>query len=85
MLKSELETKLEVGNFVLNIETRTALEIVEVQRWWGTYTVLQESGLPKVFNISGLNSGKRLLTPQERADYFLKMENSGITDYWRDY
>jgi len=76
----------EVGDIVQSMHNEKTGKVVEVSNRYGWCKVEYPDRSYYRFNITSYseNQALRKLTAEERADYFLKLENAGITDFWQD-
>jgi hypothetical protein len=74
-----------VGDYVESYTTRVIGKVTVVNDYWGWFKVKFLNGKTSEFRIH--NSGTQVLrrvSKEELADHFLKLENSGVTDYWNE-
>lgn len=73
------------NDLVQSSRTKTVGKIIEVNNRWGWVLVVFPNH-ERRFNITDQNCVQSLtrLTATERADYYLSLENNGMTDFWRD-
>lgn len=71
------------------IESKHTLEegdVIEVNEKWGWFRVRWDKGMIKEYSLNdpGASFIKIKDGAEIRADYLLRLENSGLTDYWRE-
>lgn len=77
----------KVGDIVESKHTYRLAKIVEVSTRFGWLDVVYLDDDTKRRRYTMLDPTMmsiRPLTKEEKADLFLKFENAGLTDYWRD-
>lgn len=74
-----------VGDIVESTYNYKIAKVIEVNKQFGWFVVEYfGDGYKRRHNmtVSGTSSMFRRLREEERADFFLKLENAGITDFW---
>lgn len=77
-------TNPKVGDYVASMKTNDMGKVIDVDNYWGWLRVKYPN---KTYKYTILNKGctaLRRCSKEEVADYFLNLENSGITDSWHD-
>lgn len=79
-----METFEPVANeYALHIKTKRIVKVLKVNLKYGWYLVEFPQGGTRIYNIVEQRAHRKL-SQEEKADYLLKLENSGITSNWRD-
>lgn len=74
----------QLNDLVLRKNNPEVGKVIFVDNYWGRVVV--DYGSVKVDYVSwnkGIESLRRL-SQEERADYFLHLESTGVSDNWRD-
>lgn len=70
--------------YVRNKNNNKLGKVIEVNKKWKWMSVKYEDGTTFKYNDDTAKRDLILMTQEERADYYLKMESAGITDYWSE-
>jgi hypothetical protein len=76
-----------VGDLVESTYNYKLGKVIEIDNQFGWFSIKYfDTGKIKRYSINtyGENSSFRRLRDEERADFFLKLENAGLTDYWKE-
>jgi hypothetical protein len=74
---------LKVGDYVRSIYTGKTFKVKDIDIYWGHFQVTGIDGKTKNIRVNrGKSQTYVKLTPEEKADYLLKLETCGVTDYW---
>ncbi len=78
-------TDPKVNDLVENTHTFNVAKVTEVNSRFGWFKVQYLDGVVREhLSLTSGNSSFVKLTREQRADYLLKLENAGITDFWRE-
>lgn len=75
------------GKYVKHVQRGVFGTITEHSDKYGWIRVAWDDKVTKTYSTEHIGTLRRILLPvsaTERADYFLALENAGITNYWSD-
>jgi hypothetical protein len=76
---------LKVGDIVEHVRTYEHAKVTRVDHQFGSFSVEFLTGPKRNYTMNKHGSQQvRMISAEERADLFLKLENTGLTDFWRD-
>jgi hypothetical protein len=77
---------LKKNDLVINTRKGWPGKVIEVNTRFGWFTVDYFDGKPKEYRMHDNNTQSvRIMTPEEKADFFLAQEAMGLSDNWREY
>jgi hypothetical protein len=77
----------KVGDILMHVKTHRPVKVLEVNDKYGWFKVKFIPGdYTKILTMNAYGESQSFykITNEERADLFLRLENLGITDAWRD-
>jgi hypothetical protein len=76
---------LKPGDFIRSVVASKVHKVTKVNAFWGSFTAIGPGGRSRNYTINpGGSKAFVKLSPVEKADFILQLENAGITSYWRE-
>jgi len=77
--------KVDVNDLIMHIRSNKIAKVIEVSNMYGWFRAQFTDGTKKVYTlVEDGNQQFVAVTKEQIADYYFKMEQSGITDSWRE-
>lgn len=75
---------LAVGDLLEHKFNYHVAKVTEVNHQFGWYQIEYLNGFKRRYNLASSHTNFVRLTNEQKADYLLKLEQMGITDFWME-